>query len=256
MGERRRIKIKIRNYRGVSAFPRSREGDEFGLFDLRPHRFAALDGSDAKDILLSLVNLPADKDSVVVKNFIDQFHNLDYGQTDSGGNPARPMSSEEVMRLRNLYRLFWTPRMELLKATIFVEQLSPRLAALMSPISTMSGKNLELYLDEHKSIYPHGDYRGSALRINWKTGAFTVTARGPIDKLTHVVFQHRNRLRVCPKCKKLFIAFASNRSFCPWGCDLERSRERKRQDARRRRKALLVAGLTSRGNKPKRKIAH
>jgi hypothetical protein len=147
-------------------------------------------------------------------------------------------------------------RLGSLKASIFMQLLGPDLRAFQSPISEMHDKAQQAYLDSKKSLYPRGDYRDGALRINWKTGALTIVARGPIDKLTHAVFQYRNRLRECPMCKRLFVAFGSNESFCPFGCKLERERERKRKDAKRRRAALRVDGLTSRGNKPKRKIAH
>jgi hypothetical protein len=263
MGKNRRINVRSRNYRGdvgrwestgrsPFSLPQGSVSDEFGLFDLRPLRFA--DGARATEILTELVNLPDDPDSPQVEAFIARKCDLALGGTDSGGVQSRRMPAEEVIRLRGLYRMFWGS-LDQLKASIFMQLLGPDPRAFQSPISEMHGKTRQAYLDAKKSIYPHGDYRSGALRINWKTGALTIVARGPIDKLTHAVYQHRNRLRECPKCKRLFIAFSSNEFFCPFGCKLERVRERKRKDATKRRTALRVDGLTSRGKKPKRKIA-
>jgi hypothetical protein len=306
MGKWPRIKIKSKSYRGVSGLPLPHDDgqpDERGLFDLRPMRFAALDGARATEILTELVNLPDDPDSPRVAGFIARQWDLALGGTDSGGYPPDGMAAAEVIRLRGLYRIFWEPRdstyaraiilernpdlaqdpeklkaaltaqdaeklkaaikirrangskFDQLKASLFMQLLGPDPRAFQSPISEMHGKILQAYLDGQKSIYPRGDYRGGALRFNWKTGALTIVARGPIDKLTHAVYQHRNRLRECSMCKQLFVAFGSNEFFCPFGCKLERMRERKRKDATGRRAALRVDGLTSRKSKPKRKTA-
>jgi len=316
MGKSRRIKAKPRNYRGVSAVPLPRgegEPDERGLFDLRPLRFAALEGAMPIEILTELVNLPNDPESPGVAGFIAKRWDLALGGSDSGGGPSDRMPASEVIRLRGLYRIFWEPLASAvvrgmvvkenpqlnksdgeggyfqdpeeieaaieaknpeelraavakaqkkrgmsfgsLKASIFMQLLGPDPRSLESPISEISGKDLKAYLSNSKSIYPRGDYRDGALRINWKTGKFTIAARGPIDRLTHTVFQYRNRLRECPICNRLFVALGSNEFFCPFGCKLERTRERKRKDATRRRAALRVDGLTSRRKKPQRQIA-
>ena len=313
MGKRPTLKIRSKSYRGVSALPlpqRSGEPNERGLFDLRPMRFATLDGASATEILTELVNLPNDPDSPKVQAFIEKHLELALGGADSGGLLPRRMPASEVMRLRGLYREFWKPlasadargivikknpqlnksdgedgyfqdpeevraaiaaqdpvelrkavanaqkdrgaRLGSLKASIFMGLLGPDRRAFQSSISHKPETDRGESADQN-AIYPYLDYRHSALRMNWKTGTFTILARGPIDHLTHAVFQNRNRLRECPSCRRLFVAFGSNELFCPFGCRLERARERKRKDATRRRAALRVGGLTSRGHKPKRK---
>jgi len=63
-----------------------------------------------------------------------------------------------------------------------MQLLGPDSRAFQSPISEMHGKAQQTYLDSQKSLYPRGDYRDGALRINWKTGTLTIVARGAIDK--------------------------------------------------------------------------
>src|ERR1700730_1113589 len=257
MGKRPRIKIKRRSYRGVVAEPTSGrvanpanpdgaeiivslakpEGqpDERGLYDWRTLRFAMLDGEGPEEILLRLVNLPDDAGSLEVRRFIDDHVDLAVGGTDSEGRATERMGPEKVLEYRNRYRQFWLAKGDAYKSNRFLELLAPWPEAFESPISKLSEKDLQKYLDTPKSTYPHGDYRFSAIKLNWKTGQWTIAARGPVDTVTHAVFKYRNKLRQClrPKCRKFFIA-APHQLFCSSICTLEGGRERKRKWKRKR----------------------
>jgi len=233
MGKIAKIRASKRAYRGVSALPRPQgEGkpDERGLFDLRPMRFAALDGASAEDMLIELVNLPEDPDSDEVSRFM-RFHNLELGATSSGGHKAKRMSREEVNRYRGLYRIFWQPRLEDLKARTFLGLIGPSPKAWISEFAgTVDPKDLR-----GRDIFPMRDYAESGLRMNWKTGRFSIAARGPIDFMTHAVFRNRNRLRACSRCKKLFVAFGPKELLCSTSCKLESGRDRKKKWWRKNR---------------------
>jgi hypothetical protein len=244
MGKQPRIEIKSQSYRGVSVvpLPQNKVGpDERGLYDLRPLRFAALDGTSAVKILKELANLPENPKSAEVEGFIVRFHNLELGGSDSGGHKAERMTPEQIITLRNRYRKFWLANDDAEKSRHFLKLLGPWPEALDSPLSKLSEKDQQRYLVAQKSLYPLGDYRFGALRLNWKTGQFTIAARGLVDWLTHAIFQHRNRLRGCsnPNCKegagdkRLFIA-AAHELFCSSECKLEGGRARKRKWKRKR----------------------
>jgi hypothetical protein len=111
--------------------------------------------------------------------------------------------------------------------------------------------------------HPDWEYMRSALLINWKTGRPMIAARGPIDYLSHAVFQNRYLLRECSysRCgrganggKKLFIATKPNQFFCRATCNRNSDRERHTKWASENRASLRVDGLTSRKDKPKRRI--
>ena len=212
MSKRWKAGISKRTYRGVSAGgPQSGvQPDHHGLYDLRPHRFAALGGASAEDILTELVNLPDDEKSKTVEGFISKVHNLALGLTSSSGKPAPPMSAKEALRLRGLYRQFWASRaIDPLKAGSFMNLIGPWLDALQSP-SISDGFSMS-------------DFGHSALEMDWKTGRFKIVARGPVDYLTHAVFQNRNRLRKCAgaECGRLFIASGPHEKHCSTTCKRE-----------------------------------
>jgi hypothetical protein len=185
-------------------------------------------GARAVKMLDRLVNLPGNANDPAVTDFIEEFHNLELGRPspDTGVRKVMKTPREEVIRLRGLYRLFWSSigGSGSLKANIFLDQLSPRHIAMKS---MLSGKvPLEEAL-EH-TLYPYTDYRNSGLELDWKTGRFRVAARGPIDWLTHAVFQHRNRLRICANCSKHFVA-QPKETLCSEVCKQDRGRGRRRK---------------------------
>ena len=229
MGKTPKMKIEHRVYRGVR-FGQVGPRDERGLFDLRPMRFQVLNGASAVDILTELVNLPSEPRSSEDRGFITRVHNLELGGTSSGGGSAPPMTCQEVVRLRELYRQFWEvrgwkgsgPYMSML----FLRLIGPWPEAWKSPVPD----KLLRPEQEHKGdLFPILDYKDSALQMDWKTGRFRIIARGPVDWLTHAVFQNRNRLRVCSGCKRLFVAFPSKESLCSAVCKQESGRGRKRK---------------------------
>jgi hypothetical protein len=80
--------------------------------------------------------------------------------------------------------------------------------------------------------------------MDWKTGQFKIVARGPVDYLTHAVFQNRNRLRKCAgkECGRLFIAVGPHEQHCSVTCKLEAGRKRKRVWFRKNRAKTAKGG--------------
>lgn len=218
MSKRWKAGISKRRYLGVSAGgPRPGvQPDQSGLYDLRPHRFAALGGASAEDLLTELVNLPDDEKSKTVEGFISKVHNLALGLTSSNGKPAPRMSAKEVLTLRGLYRQFWES-IDPYKSSLFIKLIGPRRDAYQSPDET--------------NLFPMADFGHSALEMDWKTGRFKIVARGPVDYLTHAVFQNRNRLRTCAgaECGRLFIAAGPHEKHCSTTCKREAELKRKRE---------------------------
>jgi hypothetical protein len=224
MTKRWRAPISKKSYRGIVAVGPKPTGppDEWGFYELRPHRFAPLNSVGAVEILTELVNLPDDAKSKQVEEFVNKFHNLTLGLTSSDMLGSERMAAEEVIRLRGLYRLFWeVPEGDQFKSNIFVLLIGPWREAYShsKPIASA------------KTRYPLRDFRNSALQMNWKSGQFKIVARGPVDFLTHAVFQNRNRLRTClgENCGKLFVAFGPHEKHCSATCKLEAGRKRKRE---------------------------
>ena len=218
MSKRWKAGISKRSYLGVSAggpHP-GVQADHRGLYDLRPHRFAPLDGASAEDILTELVNLPKDEKSKTVEGFIRRVHNLALGLTSSSGKPAPRMSAKEVIGLSGLYQRFWESG-DAIKSSLFMTLIGPRPDAY---------QNLN-----QADLFPMKDFGDSALQMEWKTGRFKIIARGPVDYLTHAVFQNRNRLRKCAGegCIKLFIAARPHEKHCSTTCKREAELKRKRQ---------------------------
>ena len=217
--------------------------NEWAFYEVRPHRFAPVDSVGAVEILTELVNLPDDADSRQVKEFIDRFHNLNLGPTSSDDLPSERMEAEEVIHLRGLYRAFWEVSDGDFKSKIFMDLLGKWFRAYSLPrvFSAISPQENDVYplrhfatgaLQERKQPrYPLRDFDNSALQMNWKSGKFKIVARGPIDFLTHAVFQNRNRLRACSgeKCGKLFVASGPHEKHCSTTCKLEAGRKRKRE---------------------------
>ena len=213
--------ISRKSTRGIVAVGPEPSGkpDEWGFYDLRPHRFAPLDSVGAVEILTELVNLPEDAKSRQVEQFVKKFHNLALGGTSSDMLKSERMTAEEVIHLRGRYRPFWERGMDVLKSRMFIHLIGLWPEAYLRSPSTKMGS------------WPLRDFMDSALQMNWKSGRFKIVARGPIDCLTHAVFQNRNRLRTClgEDCKKLFVASGPHEKHCSTTCKLEAGRKRKRE---------------------------
>jgi hypothetical protein len=224
------------SYRGISAIPQTKgQPDERGLYDLRPLRFNPLDrATSSMEILTELVNLPDDEKSRAVTAFIDNFHNLTLGGTSSTMRKTPRMDAKEVLRLRNRYRYFWNEYRDAGrgKSVQFMELIGPWPGAHECPVDLN-----KIGLSENPDLFPMMDFTRSALQMNWKTGQFKIVARGPVDYLTHAVFQNRNRLRTCAgkDCGKLFVAFGPHEKHCSATCKLEAGRKRKRDWFRKNR---------------------
>ena len=233
MSKRWKPKLENRSYRGVRLVPPTHgKPDERGLFDLRPMRFQSLRGASAIEILMELVNLPDDAKAPEVRQFIAKFHNLALGGTSSEGKKSQPMTPEEVIRLRGLYRQFWEVRNNSFRSMLFSRLIGPWREAGKSPVPDDE-------LPTHTGdLFPLLDYNESALQMDWKTGRFKIVARGPLDWLTHAVFQNRNRVRVCDNCNRLFIGYGPNESLCSAACKLDNERVRKRKWWRKNRAVL------------------
>ncbi len=234
--------ISEKPYRGVSAIPRPQgQPDQRGLYDLRPHRFAPLGAASAMDILAELVNLPDDRKSSAVKEFIIKFHNLVLGGTSSGMRNTPRMEANEVLRLRDLYRYFWKQYRDggRGRSIRFMELIGPWPDARMCPIDLS-----KLGPSDNPDLFPMLDFADSALQMNWKTGQFKIVARGPVDYLTHAVFQNRNRLRTCAgkQCGKFFIAVGPHEKHCSPTCKLEAGQNRKREWFRKNRSKAAKRG--------------
>ena len=237
-----RVGITKRPYRGVSAIQQPEgQPDQWGLYDLRPRRFAPLDAASAIEILTELVNLPDDRQSKLVKEFINRFHNLTLGGTSSCMRNAPRMEADEVLRLRRLYRYFWTQYRDggRGKSIQFMELIGPWPGARMCPVDLN-----KLGPSDNPDLFPMLDFGDSALQMNWKTGQFKIVARGPVDHLTHAVFQNRNRLRTCAgkECGKLFIAVGPHEKHCSATCKLEAGQNRKREWFRKNRSKTAKRG--------------
>lgn len=226
---RQKTRISKRAYRGISAIPQPEgQPDEWGLYDLRPRRFAPLGSASAIEILTELVNLPEDEQSRTIEEFINKFHNLTLGGTSSTMKDAPRMKAKEVMELRHKYRYFWTKYRDAGrgKSGMFVELIGPW------PGANECAVNLnKIGRSEHPDLFRMRDFTQSALQMDWKTGRFKIVARGPVDFLTHAVFQNRNRLRQCAvkECGRLFIAVGPHEQHCSTTCKLEAGRKRKRE---------------------------
>jgi hypothetical protein len=240
MGDLTRVRIKNRNYSGFNLL--LPDDDPHSAFDYGKQRFRFFAGvtvtsdkamKNAVDMLTLLVNLPEDPNSHAVAEFIARYHNLGLGKVVAPGNISAPtrsapaMSPQDIVEFRNIYRQFWKPSSDGYKSNLFQKLLDPWPVALHSPISGMSGDQAEAYHAAGGATYPYGDYRVSALRINWKTGHPEIVARGPADWLTHAAFKNRKKLRVCSssECKegadggkKLFIANFPRKLSCSNEC--------------------------------------
>jgi hypothetical protein len=150
---------------------------------------------------------------------------------------APPIEREEVIRLRNLYRIFWERQgtRENLKASVFMGLLGPDPRAMESPVGTISPEKLK-----DRDIFPRRDYTRSALRMDWETGRLRIAARGPIDFLTHAAFQHRQRLRTCGACQRLFVAFGPRELLCSTACKRENKLASKNKWWGENRKAMAA----------------
>ena len=237
-----KARISEKSYRGISAIPKPEgQPDQWGLYDLRPRRFAPLDSASAIEILTELVNLPGDEQSRAVEEFINKFHNLTLGGTSSTMRDAQRMDAKEVLRLRHRYRYFWTEYRDAGrgKSVQFMELIGPWSDARQCPIDLN-----KLGPSDDPDLFPMLDFGDSALQINWKTGQFKIVARGPVDYLTHAVFQNRNRLRTCAgeECGRLFIAFGPHEQHCSATCKLEAGRKRKRKWFRKNRSKTAKGG--------------
>jgi hypothetical protein len=224
-----KAKIAKRSYRGVVAVGPQPKGppDEWGLYDLRPHRFAALETSGVAEILTELVNLPDDENASPVKDFINKFYNLALGLTSSNRRKADRMSAKEVIRFRGLYRIFWESHgINQLKAKVFMDLIGPWPDVISSSVESVKTPPA-IWVDAYAML----DFWNSALQMDWKTGQFKIVARGSIDFLTHAIFQNRNRLRKCAgkACTRLFIAVGPHEKHCSATCKLEAGRKRKRE---------------------------
>jgi hypothetical protein len=193
------------------------------------------------EILTELVNLPDDGQSSTVEEFINKFYNLALGGTSSGMRRAARMKVAEVMELRRKYRWFWTKFRDrgASKSMAFMELIGPWPDARQCPHDLNKPGR-----PENPDLFPMMDFAQSALQMDWKTGQFKIVARGPVDYLTHAVFQNRNRLRTCAgkECGKLFIAVGPHEQHCSATCKLEAGQKRKREWFRRNRGKATKGG--------------
>lgn len=219
--------------------------DRHDMFDQRPKRFKRFQGKYAREnaelALIDLVNLPSNPDHPKIVEFISDYNDLALGwavdPADDDPLAAEPMKPEEVVGYRDRYRQFWLGS-DSWKSKRFLEFVGPRLEEVINS-NSICNKSAEELANFRGNPYRKSDYTRSALVLDWKTGQFRIEARGPIDRLTDVVFRNRNRLRICsnPNCtqaagaRKFFIAkppYKKNKP-CSDACGRENELARKQR---------------------------